>query len=86
MYWCPVGESIAPAQSAKPTRVAAGAEAGGDGEASARASFWRAGRSAAAQHDVEVARLWLKQAADLASDLPVGKAAKELLATLDRNE
>ena len=48
--------------------------------------FWRAGRSAAAQDDVDVARLWLKQAADLAPDLPVGKAAKDLLATLNRKE
>ena len=48
--------------------------------------YWRAGRSAAAQDDVEVARLWLRQAADLAPDLPVGQAAKELLATLKQGE
>jgi hypothetical protein len=33
-----------------------------------------------------MARLWLGQAADLAPELPVGKAAKDLLARLDRNE
>jgi len=48
--------------------------------------FWRAGRSAAAQDDVEGARLWLRQAADLAPDQPVGKAARDLLATLERDE
>jgi len=68
--------------------LAVGGEAanrGGDPKAAADL-FWRAGRSAAAQDDVEVARLWLRQAADLAPELPVGKAAKDLLATLDRNE
>jgi len=45
--------------------------------------FWRAGQSAAAQDDVELARLWLRQAADLAPELPVGKAANDLLAKLD---
>jgi hypothetical protein len=48
--------------------------------------FWRAGRSAAAQGDVKVARLWLQQAADLAPDQPVGKAAKDLLAKLNRGQ
>jgi tetratricopeptide (TPR) repeat protein len=68
--------------------LAVGGEAasrGGDPKAAADL-FWRAGRSAAAQHDVETARLWLRQAADLAPELPVGKAAKDLLARLDRNE
>jgi len=48
--------------------------------------FWRAGRSAAAQGDTKVARLWLRQAASLAPDQPVGKAAKDLLAKLNRGE
>ena len=48
--------------------------------------FWRAGRSAAAQGDAKVARLWLRQAANLAPDQPVGKAAKDLLAKLNRGE
>jgi len=48
--------------------------------------FWRAGRSAAAQGDSKIARLWLRQAANLAPDQPVGKAAKDLLAKLDRGE
>jgi tetratricopeptide (TPR) repeat protein len=48
--------------------------------------FWRAGRSAAAQGDVKVARSWLRQAANLAPDQPVGKAATDLLATLGRPE
>jgi hypothetical protein len=48
--------------------------------------FWRAGRSAAAQDDVKLAKVWLRQAADLAPDQPVGKAAKDLLAKLDRGE
>jgi len=48
--------------------------------------FWRAGQSAAAQDDLEMARQWLRQAADLAPELPVGKAANDLLARLDRSE
>lgn len=48
--------------------------------------FWRAGRSAAAQHDVELARQWLRQAASLAPDEAVGKAAKDLLAKLNRGQ
>jgi hypothetical protein len=64
------------------------------GEAAARAGdrksaadlFWRAGRSAAAQGDAKVARLWLRQAANLAPDQPVGKAAKDLLAKLGGGE
>jgi tetratricopeptide (TPR) repeat protein len=48
--------------------------------------FWRAGRSAAAQGDAKVARLWLRQAANLVPDQPVGKAAKDLLAKLDSGE
>jgi tetratricopeptide (TPR) repeat protein len=48
--------------------------------------FWRAGRSAAAQGDAKIARQWLRQAANLAPDQPVGKAAKDLLAKLDRGE
>jgi hypothetical protein len=68
--------------------LAVGGEAANrDGDPKAAADlFWRAGRSAAAQHDVEMARLWLRQAAGLAPELPVGKAAKDLLARLDRNE
>lgn len=61
------------------------AQRAGDPKAAADL-FWRAGRSAAAQDDLDVARLWLKQAADLAPDLPVGEAAKELLATLKRSK
>jgi hypothetical protein len=68
--------------------LAVGGEAASrDGKLKAAADlFWRAGRSAAAQDDVEMARRWLQQAADLAPGLPVGKAANDLLARLDRNE
>jgi|SRR5882724_764897 len=65
--------------------LAVGAEAAkqaGDRK-SAADLFWRAGRSAAAQGDVKVARLWLRQAASLAPNQPVGNAAKDLLANLD---
>jgi tetratricopeptide (TPR) repeat protein len=68
--------------------LALGGEAanrGGDLKAAADL-FWRAGQSAAAQDDLELARQWLRQAADLAPELPVGKAATDLLAKLDRNE
>jgi tetratricopeptide (TPR) repeat protein len=60
------------------------------GEAASRAAdakgaadlFLRAGRSAAAQGDKATARIWLQQAADLATDESVRSAANELLAKL----
>ena len=64
---------------ARPPAVAANAKAAAE-------LFWRAGQSAAAQDDLEMARLWLRQAADLAPGMPVGKAANDLLAKLNRNE
>jgi hypothetical protein len=48
--------------------------------------FLRAGRSAAAQHDEETARRWLKQAILLAPEGVVASAASDLLHKLDRGE
>jgi hypothetical protein len=48
--------------------------------------FWRAGRSAAVQGDLAVAKPWLQQAVALAPDRSVGKAAGDLLETLDRED
>jgi tetratricopeptide (TPR) repeat protein len=68
--------------------LALGGEAasrGGEPKAAAEL-FWRAGQSAAAQDDLEMARLWLRQAADLAPGMPAGKAANDLLARLNQSE
>jgi hypothetical protein len=46
--------------------------------------FLRAGRSAAAQGDVAIAKPWLKQAVALAPDPTVSKAAKDLLKQLEQ--
>ncbi len=68
--------------------LALGGEAasrGGEPKAAAEL-YWRAGQSAAAQDDLELARLWLQQAADLAPGMPVGKAANDLLAKINQGE
>lgn len=59
-----------------------GAKQKGD-SAAAAVFYFRAGRSAAAQHDAASARLWLGEAVALASHQPVGDAAQALLRDLD---
>lgn len=61
-----------------------GAKQSGDRTAAA-GFFFRAGRSAAAQHDAASARLWLEQAVALNGRGQVGDAATALLQELDRN-
>jgi hypothetical protein len=68
--------------------LALGGEAasrGGEPKAAAEL-YWRAGQSAAAQDDLDLARLWLRQAADLAPGMPVGEAANDLLARINKGE
>lgn len=61
-----------------------GAKQSGD-NAAAAGFFFRAGRSAAAQHDAASARPWLEQAVALNGNGPVGDAAATLLQELDQN-
>jgi len=61
-----------------------GAKQSGD-TAAAADFFLRSGRSAAAQHDTALARLWLQQAVALGGHEPVGEAAQALLHDLDQN-
>jgi hypothetical protein len=64
----------------------AGEAARRSGESAAASDYFlRAGRSAAAQGNAEMARPWLQRAVELAPDQPVGIAANELLRTLDRS-
>ncbi len=63
----------------------AGESAKQQGDAAAAALFFlRAGRSAAAQHDVAAARPWLEQAVALGNHQSAGDAAQALLRDLDQ--
>jgi hypothetical protein len=69
---------------ARALAVAADAEAGAGNAKAAAALFMRAGQSAAAQGDAEMARSWLRRAAAVGDDIVIREAARKAIAALEK--